>query len=196
MASHRIPMTIYFNSCGCRVLPVLHEYVIILKVMLCQSRVTKCVHGELNWLDNIFLYAKRYNCITQKFHDHYFNSCGCRVVPVLQEYIPNNHQSDVLSDHGNPLRLWWAELIRFHPFICRTLQWHHTESPWLFISMVVVAGSCQFCTDIYRIFLKVVLYQIWVAHCVSGELNWSDSILLYVSHYNGITRKPHDHLSQ
>ena len=59
----------------------------------------------------------------------YFKSRGSKVLPVLHGYIPNNPKSDVCSDLRNQMRFSLAKLIRFHPFIFSTLQWHHTEAP-------------------------------------------------------------------
>ena len=85
----------------------------------------------------------------RNFRTIYFKSCDCRVLPILYGYIPNHPKSDVISQPLNKVPVWWAKLIKFHPFISRSLHWHHTETPLPFISKVMVAKSCQFCTDIY-----------------------------------------------
>ena len=47
-----------------------------------------------------------------------------------------------------------------------------------------------------KISLKLMFYHRYLTKCVSGELSWSNSFILYVCNYNSIRQKPHDHLFQ
>ena len=93
MASHRIPMTIYFKSRGCRVLPVLHGYI--------PNNPTSDVFSYLRnqmrfWLVKLIVfYLGHYSCITQKPHEHLFQKSWLQVLPVLHGYISNNPKIDV-----------------------------------------------------------------------------------------------------
>ena len=127
------------------------------------------VHGDLNWSNSTLL-----NGYTTK-------------KPNMLIY---------LLEPRNQMRSWWAKLIRFHPFMCTVLHWHHPEAAWPFISKVgaVVLPVLHRCIPKNP---KVMFYQSCVTECVHCDLiNWSNSILLYVWPYNDITKKPTDHIFQ
>ena len=198
MALHRSPMIIYFKSRGCRVLPVLHGYI----PNSPKSDVLTEPHNQVrHWWAKLIRF-RLFICRTLQwnhtealwpFISKVTDAVSCHFCMDIFQIIL---KSDVLSEPHTQVRSWWAKLIRCHPFKCRALLWHHTEAPGPFISKVVAAGYRQFCTDVYQKTLKVMSYQSRITNCVPGELNWSDSSLLNVGHYYGITQKSPGHLFQ